>query len=356
MKIRAFILVLAAIVTFAVPTRAQENTVTIEDISYEWDDEIPLLSQVAKPGIAEFALAFATAHKGHPLTDEIIKRMTVKGYANDESEFILDRKAGFLDLEFVSDGTVKAGMCYWNLPDGRKRVAVLLIDAYDPYPIPFLRFYDYDATSNKMKAVDPMPVDKEVDLSLCGIVLPRVGKDIEIYSFREEAPAKYEYAGLEGFRYKGPESLVHGPALTCFTEGGDEEVLLMDAPGGEALTGLPHDETYILNVINPKDGWWLVQSRLIWTIDSSYLIYETEPLWVKAEDLGLGTRNYGGETIELLAEPREGAKVTGKITEEACVIPLDATEDYEWIKVRWGKVTGWMRAEMLCSNPVSNCS
>ncbi len=353
MKIRGFILMMAALTALAIPSKAQETNTTIEDISYDWDDEVPLLSQVAKPGIADFALAFATAHKGHSLTDEIIKRLTVKGYTNDESEFTIDRKAGFLELNFISDGTVAASMCYWNLPDGRKRVAVQLFDAYDPYPLPLLRFYDYDAKSNIMKALDSMPVDKEVDMSLCSISLPRVGKDIEIYPFRLDTPAKYEYAGLDGFRYKGPEELISGPSLGCYT-GGSKEIPLYDAPGGKVVSSLP-PETYIIGVISPKDGWWQIQGRLIWTIESSYLISETDPLWIKADKIGLGTRNYGGETIELLAEPREGTKVTGKITEEVEVIPIDATEDFEWIKVRWGKVTGWMRAEMLCSNPVTNC-
>ena len=64
----------------------------------------------------------------------------------------------------------------------------------------------------------------------------------------------------------------------------------------------------------------------------------------------------GGQTIELRAEPREDAAVSGKITKaEVTVRPLDMNEDGEWVKVSWNGQTGWIDSYWLCANPLTTC-
>ena len=73
--------------------------------------------------------------------------------------------------------------------------------------------------------------------------------------------------------------------------------------------------------------------------------------------LSFSTRNYGGETLELRAEPREDAAVSGRITEsDATVRPLDMSEDGEWVKVSWNGQTGWIDSYWLCSNTLTTCA
>jgi SH3-like domain-containing protein len=82
-----------------------------------------------------------------------------------------------------------------------------------------------------------------------------------------------------------------------------------------------------------------------------------EEAWIHSSVIGLSTRNYGGQQLSLRSDPREGASVVGRITvPEDLVRPLDITEDGEWVKVRWGKVTGWIERKWLCGNPLSSCS
>ena len=341
------------------PVRAQENF-TVEKLRTEYANEgFGLQTRPAKPDIGDFALAFAYAHQGHPLTDEVIQQMTRKNYVNEDvEEFIIDRRAGYMRLNFVSDGPCRMEMCYWNLPDGTKRVAAMLHDVYDEYSYPFLRFYDYDPVRNELVALNPAPVDKQLDFKVCNVALPRVGKDIEVNNYYIDAPAKLVYAGKDGFRYEGPDyNLAHPEenALYCYLISGSSPFQLYDAPGGEMVMQIPPD-IYTLAVTEARNGWWRVYGRLIYTMEGEDMFLPEGPYWIDAKNIGLATRNYDGAPVNLLAEPRDDAPVAGTITEEAAgVTPVDATADYEWIKVRWGDVCGWIRIGMLCDNPVSNC-
>lgn len=352
-------LFVAASLLLMQPALAQESF-TIDELRTEWGNEaIGLQSRPQMPGIADFVLAFAYGHQGMVLTDETIRQMTRENYVNEDvAEFTLDRRAGYMALRMVSDGTQEMEMCYWNLPDGTKRVAVMLQDVYDPDPDPFLRFYDYDADRNELVALNPPPVDIQLDHTLCHFHLPRTGKDIEILCHYTEDPAWYRYAGTEGFRYDGPDYLEPGPAepaLGCYLISGKSNMNLRYAPGGEVAVQVPPD-IYVLSVADPTDGWWRITGRMIWAVEGRNFFLPSGPYWISATLLGLGLRNYGGEPVDLRTEPRDDAPVAGTVTEEAAeVTPLDVTKDFEWVKVRWGQVSGWVRSEMLCDNPVTNC-
>lgn len=117
--------------------------------------------------------------------------------------------------------------------------------------------------------------------------------------------------------------------------------------------------------ISGKTGW---SSVIVCRLDNHFRFHRPPgfgvihfflpggPYWISATLLGLELRNYGGEPVDLRTEPRDDAPVAGTVTEEAAeVTPLDVTKDFEWVKVRWGQIEGWVRSEMLCDNPVSNC-
>lgn len=350
------IILLLAWMLLCIPVMAQE-TLTIQELREEWGNEaFDLQTKPARPGIADFGLAFAAAHRGNVLTDELYNLLAVKDYLNEDALFDLDPRAGYLSLQMVSDGTQRLEMCYWNLPDGTKRVGLLMLDVYDPDPLPFLRFYDYNAQYNELVAINPMPVDVQLDHSKCSFQLPRVGKDIEIYSYESDTFGKYIYAGVDGFVYQGPDDLVpeRNRYLYCYITVDDSRVNLRDEPGGRVAFQL-EPGIYMLSVVNPVNGWWRVKNSYIDTMEEEVVVGDG-PYWISASLLGLSTRNYDGSAVDLLAEPRTGAPVAGRITEEAAtVIPEDITEDYVWVKVRWNDVTGWIRVSDLCNNPVTTC-
>ncbi len=143
--------------------------------------------------------------------------------------------------------------------------------------------------------------------------------------------------------------------LGCFVEDGSS-TNVRNAPGGEVIRQLPAQGIYMLSICNPKDGWWQVFGGTIEEVDAD-AIELPEEAWIHSSVIGLSTRNYGGQQLSLRSDPREGAPVVGRITvPEDLVRPLDITEDGEWVKVRWGKVTGWIERKWLCGNPLSSCS
>ena len=82
-----------------------------------------------------------------------------------------------------------------------------------------------------------------------------------------------------------------------------------------------------------------------------------ELAWIHSSVLGLHTRNYGGQPLNLYASPSEDAPVVATIREEAAdVRPLDVNADGSWVKVKAKAGTGWIQRNWLCDNPLTNCS
>lgn len=129
-----------------------------------------------------------------------------------------------------------------------------------------------------------------------------------------------------------------------------------NAPNGEVVRQLPAGGIYTLTVCNPKGGWWQILNGYVEAMDEDAIEIPGE-VWVHSSVLGLSTRNYGRQALPLRAEPRANAPETGRITvAEDLVHPLDVTNDRKWVKVSWGRYTGWIEAKWLCANPVTTCS
>ena len=146
-----------------------------------------------------------------------------------------------------------------------------------------------------------------------------------------------------------------GPAvLGCFVaDSGTTNV--RNAPNGLISGRLPASGTYTLAVYNPTDGWWQILNGVVEEMDGE-VIEIPEEAWIHSSVIGLSTRNYDRRALPLRSEPRANAAVSGRITlAEDLVRPLDLSADGKWVKVRWGKVSGWIEAEWLCGNPVTTC-
>ena len=82
---------------------------TIHGIAEHWSyEEVPVPEIKGRPGIADFAVAFADKYPGYVLTDEIKNYLTVNGHEGEDVDgFVLDKAAGYLGIDFVSDATVR---------------------------------------------------------------------------------------------------------------------------------------------------------------------------------------------------------------------------------------------------------
>lgn len=117
-------------------------------------------------------------------------------------------------------------------------------------------------------------------------------------------------------------------------------------------------EVYIMSVASPQDGWWKIVE--LWTIEddvtSSLTGSDTSEYWIHYSDLGLNTRNYGGQEIYLRDAPDEDANIVYTTDEEIELKPMDIQGDWVKVKVDGYDIVGWIEAEWLCSNPLTNCS
>ena len=343
----------ASLVLVSLLSAAAQDTKpwTVHRIAERWSyEEVPVPEIKGKPGIADFAIAFADKYPGYVLTEEVKNYLTVTGYkGEDVDKFVLDKAAGYLSIGFVSDATLAGEMCFWNVKNGRQRFAVSVAD-YVNDAMPWLFIYEYDREKGVLVPHSEEPVDF-VYGSVRHFNLPRQGKDIEVVN--EAGPSEWirfnDETGV--FTYESTAPVV----VACFIS--DKTATnVRNAPGGKVVGKIPKPGTYSLTICNPTNGWWQILNGIVSDdLEGNYIEFE-EDVWVHNSVLGIGTRNYDGQVLPLRAAPRTDAAVTGQITRvDVTVRPLDMTEDGEWVKVSWNGQAGWIEHSWLCGNPLTTC-
>lgn len=138
-----------------------------------------------------------------------------------------------------------------------------------------------------------------------------------------------------------------------------------NSPRGKVVDRIPVDISATLSLEQPTNGWWRI-------VGDSYEGFTNDPqaegefkeyklkgsttgYWIHHSVIGVGTRNYGGEHLPLRAEPKNTSRTTYTLKEEQIVRPIDVKG--KWVKVKTldGRGIGWIEAEWLCSNPLTNC-
>ena len=334
------------------PAAAQtEKPWTTHRIAERWSyEEVPVSEIKGKPGIADFAVAFTEKYSGNAIWDEVHRYLTISGYeGEDVDEFVLDKGAGYLSIDFMSDATMAAEMCYWNVKNGKQRFAVKTAD-YANDSMPWLFIYEYDREKGALIPRSEEPIGLWYG-DIVNFVLPRKGKDIEVIN--EYGPSDWirfdNETGVFTFESTAPA------AVACFIS--DKTATnVRNAPNGTVVGQIPKQGCWSLSVCNPKNGWWQILNGIVFEdMEGDDMEFEGD-VWVHNSVLGIGTRNYGGQTLELRAAPREDAAVSGKITEaDVTVRPLDMSEDGKWVKVSWNGQSGWIDSVWLCANMLTTC-
>ena len=130
-----------------------------------------------------------------------------------------------------------------------------------------------------------------------------------------------------------------------------------NAPKGKVVATLPVGSTIILSVESPTNGWWKITRGQYEDAErgDKKLKGSTTGYWVHSSVLGIGTRNYGGQRLNLHQSPSSKSAITYSFKEELELNPIDIKGT--WVKVRTkdGKHTGWIELEWLCGNPLTSC-
>ena len=158
--------------------------------------------------------------------------------------------------------------------------------------------------------------------------------------------------------------------VTAFTVGAQEKMLIafldcdppcssiLNKPSGATVMTLSYDEPYLFTLSSPQDGWWKIND--LWNAaddeDTTSLAgSDTGEYWIHYSALGLGTSNYGGQELHLRAAPDPEADIVFTFNQELMLMPLDVQGDWVKVKVDGDDIIGWIEAEWLCSNPLTNC-
>jgi len=129
-----------------------------------------------------------------------------------------------------------------------------------------------------------------------------------------------------------------------------------NAPKGKVVDKIPTEVCAMISVEKPTNGWWKMVDNSYDTGDNEGTLKgSTTGYWIHYSVLAMGTRNYGGQTLYIRQSPSASAPVVYKFKKEIQLRPMDIKG--EWVKVQTfdGKFTGWIEAEWLCGNSLTNC-
>lgn len=144
-------------------------------------------------------------------------------------------------------------------------------------------------------------------------------------------------------------------SLEVFVSDSNGDTNVRNAPKGTVVAKLSQDGNWMFSVETPKNGWWRIQDGAYSGPDTDELHFKGSKTgyWIHSSVIGVSTRNYGGERLSLRQSPSDKAAVVYSFTDEVVLNPIDIKGD--WVKVTNGKYTGWIEAEWLCGNAVTNC-
>lgn len=147
--------------------------------------------------------------------------------------------------------------------------------------------------------------------------------------------------------------------FSAFLLDDDMTTNIRNSPKGAVVITLSSEEFYVFDLTTPRNGWWRVVS--FWNAenydeDTSLEGSDTDEYWIHSSVVAVDTRNYGGQTIFLRAAPDEDAAVVAQYDEEMRFRPVDIQDGWVKVKLDYTDVEGWIEAEWLCSNPLTNCS
>ena len=146
--------------------------------------------------------------------------------------------------------------------------------------------------------------------------------------------------------------------FSAFLSDDDITTNIRNSPNGAVVISLSSEECYVFDLATPRNGWWRVVS--FWNAenydeDTSLEGSDTNEYWIHYSVLAVDTRNYGGQTIYLRDAPDEDAAIVAQFDEEMRFRPVDIQGDWVKVKLDNTDIVGWIEAEWLCSNPLTNC-
>ncbi len=156
---------------------------------------------------------------------------------------------------------------------------------------------------------------------------------------------------------------LHAQSLAVYLEDHSKTATnIRNAPKGKVVDRIPQGRIAMFEVENAKNGWWRICDNSYFCVDNNgfegmiKLKGSRNGYWIHSSVISVSTRNYGDETLYLYQQPDENSKKVFTIYVEMQLRPLEVQGD--WVKCRTytGNNVGWIQAEWLCGNALTNCN
>lgn len=193
MKIKNFLLVLAAFVLTNVAAVAQEPY----DVESSSEYDIIMTTNPTSPSIEDFITALLAEPEDelNGMLSDAWQRYLTGQPAEKGGTMLVDKKNGFMsytvdyDEMYPEDAfgmLLRVEMCYWNCADGKhKLVAQNVVSTHNGKPAlgqyDGMMFYLYDIKAHKLSPVYSIIEDYEGDYEIITYELPQKGKNIKVH-------------------------------------------------------------------------------------------------------------------------------------------------------------------------------
>ena len=132
---------------------------------------------------------------------------------------------------------------------------------------------------------------------------------------------------------------------------------IRNSPSGKVIATIypnEFEDGCMLEIVEASNGWFRIQGGLSGPGDENDVKLPGDQGWIHNSVISVGTRNYGGQTIQILDSPKNGNSV-GKITKESYGLRvLDLCGD--WVKINYKGTIGWVSNEWICGIPWTTCN
>ena len=155
------------------------------------------------------------------------------------------------------------------------------------------------------------------------------------------------------------EKINSGPSriLVTWDDPDQSGTNIRNSPGGQVIAKInPSDfqDGCMMEIVEASNGWFRIQGEIQSAGNVSDLTLPGNEGWIHGSVITTGTRNYGGQKINILDEPNTG-KIVGSITSEVYGLKiLDLCGN--WVKISYNGMTGWVSSDWLCGVPWTTCS
>lgn len=155
------------------------------------------------------------------------------------------------------------------------------------------------------------------------------------------------------------KSVVVQSAIKCdvqaYVRGFEPEVAnIRAAPDkkSELLKGVKSSDQIVFYITGTNDnGWFEISKAETWGGDTEEILFEGRG-WIHSSNTDLSV---AAADPKLYSAPKKNSKVLKKLIADGSeALPVACRGD--WMKVKSGKLTGWLSPDGQCANPLTTCS